>query len=131
MATPKQVLIVEDYEPLATVLRLVVNHGGGFQICGVAGDIPEAITLMEDTSPDLVIVDLNLPSGSGLDLIPRLRDIHPDARYLMFSQESPFVYASLAREAGASGYIQKGASVKVILEAAAMILSGDEYFPID
>ena len=125
----KQVLIVEDHEHLAAALATMVDDDPRFQTCGVARDIPEAIALMSGACADLVTVDLNLPGGSGLDLIPVLREMNPAARYLVLSSESPAAFASAARKAGANGYLRKGATAGKILEAAAAILDGGEHFP--
>lgn len=85
--------------------------------------------MMTGVRADLVIVDHNLPGGTGLDLIPMLRTINPASRYLMFSQGDPAIYALRARKAGASGYLRKGATMKVLLDIAAGIVRGGEYFP--
>jgi len=125
----KQVLIVEDHEHLAVALALVLDGDLRFRTCGVAADIPEAIALMPDAGADLVILDINLPSGSGLDLIPILRTANPAAQYLVFSRQEEAVYAPLARRAGAHGYLRKGASPRAILEVASTIVGGGRHFP--
>ena len=125
----KQVLIVEDHQHLAAALAAVVDDDPRFQTCGVARDVPEAIAMMPGACPDLVTVDIGLPGGSGLDLIPVLREINPAARYLVLSSENPAAFASAARKAGAHGYLRKGATPGKILEVAAAILDGGEHFP--
>ena len=112
MSIRKQVLIVDDHEQIALALSMLLNRDPRFQICGVARDIPEAATMMPEARADLVIADLRLAGGSGLDLIPTLRYINPAARYLIFSQEEPAVAGPSVRTAGASGYLQKGASTQ-------------------
>lgn len=129
MAPPKQVLIVEDHEHLSLALSMSFNGDPRFDVCGVAGDFPEAIAVMAEVRADLVIVDHNLPGGTGVDLIPVLRSINPASRYLMFSQEDPAIYGLHARKAGASGYVRKGVSLQVLLDIAASVVWGGEYFP--
>lgn len=110
-------------------LALVFDGDPGFHVCGVAHDIPEALELMPDAGADLVTIDINLPCGSGLDHIGALHSLNPSARFLTISQEDPAVYASLARDAGASGYLRKGAAPQKIVEVARAVVGGGEYFP--
>lgn len=123
-----QILIVEDHEHLATALAM--NFGGDprFVVCGAAASLSQAIKMMSEVRADLVLVDLNLPDGSGLDLIPRLRELNPAARYLIFSQEDPAIFSVHARKAGAHGYLRKGASTTSLLNIAADVAAGGEYF---
>lgn len=125
----KQVFIIEDHEDLAMALRLVFDGDPGFHVCGVAHDIPEALEMMPDAGADLVTIDINLPCGSGLDHIGELLALNPSARFLTISQEDPAVFGPIARNAGASGYLRKGAAPKEIVEVASMVLDGEEYFP--
>lgn len=125
----KQVLIVEDHQHLAMALEVMLNRDPRFHVYGLAHDIPDAVAMMPASSADLVIVDINLPSGTGLELIPILRLIGPSARYLVFSQQDPIIYAPLSRTAGADGFLRKGAPQETILEAAGIIAAGGTYFP--
>jgi DNA-binding NarL/FixJ family response regulator len=129
MSLRKKILIVEDHESVASALSFALDLEGRYDVCGVAGALAEAYPLMRETVPDLVIVDLNLPDGSGLNLIEGLREIAPVARYLMYSAESAAAVSGRARDAGANGYLEKGASLDVLLEVVTAILEGEEHFP--
>ena len=126
---PRRVLIIEDHHDLAVALAMAFDGDPGYQVCAVAHDIPEALDLMPGANADLVTVDINLPGGSGLELIPALRRMNPSARFLVLSQEDPARFAPLARAAGAAGYLRKGASLATILQVASAVLAGDECFP--
>lgn len=110
-------------------LRLVFDGDPGFHVCGVAHDIPEALELMPNAGADLVTIDINLPCGSGLDHIGELRELNPSARFLTISQEDPVIFGPIARDAGSSGYLRKGAAPQKIVEVASLVLNGAEYFP--
>jgi two-component system response regulator DevR len=84
---------------------------------------------MPGANADLVTLDINLPGGSGLELLPALRRMNPSARILVLSQEDPARLAPLARAAEAAGYLRKGASSATILQVASAVLAGDECFP--
>jgi DNA-binding NarL/FixJ family response regulator len=130
MAGTHKVLIVENHEHLAVALAHVFGNNPAFEVCGVAGDIPDAVTLMRADPAALVILDVNLPSGYGWELIPVLRGINPAARYLMFSNEDPLEFGRSSRDAGAHGYLRKGAPLRTILKVALIILAGGAYFPL-
>ncbi|RYD79064.1 MAG: response regulator transcription factor [Verrucomicrobiaceae bacterium] len=124
----KKVLIVEDHQPFAWALELMVNADERLAVSGIAGDLAEAESAMRAFPADLVITDVHLPSGSGLDLLAKLRDIHPTAKFLMFSMDDPKVVGPLAKAVGASGYVQKGARPETIMHAISSILGGGESF---
>jgi two-component system response regulator EvgA len=124
-----QIFIIEDHPDFALALALLFGTEDRFQVCGVAHDIPAALLSMQDAGAHLVTVDVNLPSGSGLEQISRFQTLNPVARFLAFSNEEPMRYSPIARDAGASGYLRKGATPRKILEVADLLLGGGEYFP--
>ncbi len=126
---PKEIFIIEDHPHLVVALTMILNGDSRFHVCGVADDIPDAMAKMPEAHADLVFVDINLPGGSGLGIIPMLKTMNPTARFLVFSAEDPAVFASPARQAGANGFLRKGAYPAGILEAAAHVLAGEEFFP--
>jgi two-component system invasion response regulator UvrY len=121
-----EVLIVEDHEYLALGLELIFNGSGDFHVAGTARDLPAAVGLVQRTRFDLVILDINLPGGSGLDLIPTLRQAQPAARVIIFSQEDPIVLGPMVLELGAHGYLRKGSSLTAILNAARAVTANQE-----
>jgi two-component system, NarL family, invasion response regulator UvrY len=92
-----------------------------------ASNSSEAISLFRSECPDLVLLDINLPGFGGLDLLRRLLLIDPRARVLMLSMHIKPVYVARALEAGAQGYISKGARAEELVEAVRTVANGGRY----
>jgi DNA-binding NarL/FixJ family response regulator len=122
-----RVLIVDDHPATRDGLagRLVLEPD--MDPCGEAADLPEAIKLVAELEPDVIIVDLGLKRGDGLDLISRLRDRGCTAKILVWSWRSESLYAERSLRAGASGYISKDEATSNIVGAIRRILSGEVF----
>ncbi len=68
-----RILIVDDHPIVREGLTTVLSHKPGFQVCGEAASVAEALKLIDSEQPDLAIIDLSLSDGSGLDLIKRIK----------------------------------------------------------
>ncbi|WP_102960116.1 response regulator transcription factor [Mangrovicella endophytica] len=110
-----KILIVDDH--------MVVREGVRRLVATVATAITEAETPSEALAafrrqrPDVVILDINLKGGSGLEVLRRLRADDPDARIVVFSMYSDIAYAASARREGALGYVAKSAPSDDLLTA--------------
>ncbi len=122
-----KVLIVDDHPAAREGLAVRLSRQAGFQLCGEAADIASALQLAAATGPDVVVVDIALKGGSGLDLTKRLRDRNPHLRVLVWSMYSESVYAERALRVGASGYVEKTEATDAIVSAIRHVLSGGVY----
>jgi len=101
------VLIVEDDERFRAGFAAVIGAAPDLRLVGTAADLPQGLLLLRELKPDVVLVDLGLPSGSGIELI-RYAHVHLPATDVMVVSvfgDEPHVMASL--EAGATGYLLK------------------------
>ncbi|MGM9490991.1 response regulator [Ideonella sp. YS5] len=101
------VLIVEDDERFRAAFAAVIGAAPDLRLVGTAADLPQGLLLLRELKPDVVLVDLGLPSGSGIELI-RYAHVHQPATDVMVVSvfgDEPHVMASL--EAGATGYLLK------------------------
>lgn len=103
----------------------------GHVIVGECGDGRDALTLVQRTHPDLVILELELPRLSGLELIRRLRADDRKQKLLVFTNLSGPYYQGLCLQAGASGFVHKGATLEELDEAVRMTLGGRLVFPAE
>src|SRR5262245_42868795 len=117
-----RVLLVDDHDLFRTGLRNLLEERG-VEIAGEAGDGTEAVRLVRELAPDVVIMDLHMPGISGIDAIQQIVGISPLTRVLVLTisdQDEDVLHAILA---GACGYLLKDASVEELIrgiEAAAV-----------
>ena len=123
----KQNLIVDDHPVLREGLEKVIEAEEGFGVSGKAGSVQEALALIEQTAPDVVLTDLTLPGRSGLELIKDLKATHPDLPVLVMSMHDEMIYAERALKAGGCGYIMKEAPPEDLLKAIQTVLDGGIY----
>jgi two-component system invasion response regulator UvrY len=120
-------LIVDDH-PLVRrgVFELLAEAFPGGRIVQ-ACDGAEAIQAVYDQDWDLVILDLSLPGRNGLDVMKEIRTARPHLRVLILSTYPEEQFATRALRAGASGYVNKGSDLEVLLSAVRKILAGGKF----
>ena len=122
-----RVLIVDDHPAAREGLAYRLGLEPDFEVCGEAADMAEALRTFNETAPDVIVVDLGLRRGDGLDLIARLKSHGCTAKMLVWSWRSESLYAERSLRAGASGYIGKDEATSTIITALHRILAGDVY----
>lgn len=127
-----KLLIVDDHAIVREGLRrLLAPEGGKLALpelsIAEAASAQEAAELHRSTRFDIVLLDLNLPGGSGLELLRALRAMDPAVRVLVFSMYAEALYVARALEAGARGYVSKGAGAAELLAGIRKVAAGGEY----
>lgn len=122
------VVIIEDHPVLCDGLKQLINRQPDLVCVGVGDDISSAKRLVEECNPDLMMLDLRLKGGDGLNLIKTLRVECPQVRVLVLSQYDELIFAERALRAGASGYIMKENATDEVLRAVRKVLAGELYF---
>ena len=125
--TRSKVFLVEDHPVTRDGLAQLINYQDDLCMCGTAGTVAKALEGIENSKPDLAIVDVSLPDGHGIELVKDLRARFPALRILMLSMHDETLYAERALRAGAGGYIMKQESTNTVLAAARQILRGVTY----
>lgn len=125
---PKARILVVDDHPLLRggVIRLI-NQQSDLTCCGEAGTVAEAQVAAAQLKPDLVILDLRLKGGDGLDLIKSLKAEFPSLRMIVLSQYEAPLYVERALRAGALGYVVKEQAAEELLSAVRTVLAGEVY----
>lgn len=123
-----RILIVDDHELLRQGLHELIASKPDLEVCGEATDEAGAIKQFHELQPDLMIVDISLKEGDGIDLIKRIHAESPAVRMLVLSMHDESLYAQRVLRAGASGYVSKQAPSGTILDAIRCVLDGKLYF---
>lgn len=123
-----RVLIVDDHELLRDGMRLMIGGEPDLEVCGEASDEAEGIEWVRKSQPDVVVVDIGLKSGNGLDLIKRIKAHDPSLPIVVASMHEERLYGERALRAGAIGYVNKQDPATTVIEAIRRVLSGKMYF---
>jgi two-component system response regulator NreC len=118
------VVIADDHTVVRQGLRLLIDNEDGLQVLAEAGTVPDAERLTRAHRPTVLVLDLNMPGGSSLEAIPRLRD--QTAIVVLTMQDDP-AFARQALQAGALGFVLKEAADEELLEAIRLAAAGDTY----
>jgi DNA-binding NarL/FixJ family response regulator len=131
MDNKKRTLIVDDYPGVRDGLRALLSLHQGFDIVGEAGDGLEAIELVGELHPDLVLLDMSMPRMDGMTAIREIKKKWPKTLVLTFTvHKSPeYVFATLI--AGADGYILKDDPWTDLITSIEKILKGEQVIPPD
>lgn len=97
------------------------------KVCGEAANNAEALRAVEELAPDLVLVDISLEGGDGIELIKSLKAKYEDLPLLVISMHNEALYAERALRAGALGYVMKNESARTVRSAIFKVLGGDVF----
>jgi len=107
MSAPIRVVVVDDHPVVREGLRSFLGSRDGIDVVGEAGDVDEAVTVVGDAAPDVVVLDLVLPGGGGVAALPRLLALDPAPRVVVLTSFGGDEQALAAVRAGASGWLGK------------------------
>jgi len=96
-------------------------------VCGAADDSHQALKEIQALHPDLVLLDVTLKAGNGIDVLKDIKLRFPKTRVLMLSMHDEEVYAVRALRAGASGYVMKQEAIDTVIQAVRQVLNGEIY----
>jgi two-component system response regulator NreC len=119
-----KVLIVDDHAVVRSGLRLLLDAEDDMAVVGEAGTAREAVFELRSSQADVVLMDVAMPGGSGIDVIPQLLHEAPEAKILMLSMQDDPSYVRQAFEAGASGYVLKEAADAEVVAAVRDVAEG-------
>ena len=122
-----KILIVDDHPLVREGMAMHISAERDLEVCGEATTEDEALALVGETNPDLVIVDISLKSGHGIELIKRIKSRYLRSKMLVVSGFQESLYAERAMRAGAMGYLNKQESNEKLLEAIRAVLDGGRY----
>lgn len=122
-----RILVVEDHQVVREGFVALINREQQLTVCAEASGAGEALTKIKQHEPDLVIADLLLAEGDGIELLKSAKEAYPGLPFLIISMQDEEVYAERCLKNGAAGYIMKHSATDEFLEAIQTIMAGDIY----
>jgi len=120
-----KVLVVEDHAALGEALSFAFSFEADIEVVGLATTVAAAIEMAAATRPDVVLMDVNLPDGNGIDATRQVLDVHPSASVVVLTAHADPVFALRAAEAGASGFVPKDVRMAKIVGAVRAVQAGE------
>lgn len=121
------IVLVDDHPMVRGGLRAALAAEPGWEVVGEADDGVEGLTLLNRLRPDVLVVDLQMPAMSGLDVLREARISMPTTRVILFSMHAEDAYVREALAAGATGYVLKDADAAELVHAIRVALQGGRY----
>jgi len=119
-----RVMLVEDHASLRQSLAFLLEIDGDLRVVASVGTLAEARALLPATVVDVALLDLDLPDGEGLDLLPAIRQANPDADVIVLTGSIRPETKALAIAAGAMGFLHKITDVEAIRDAIRQVAAG-------
>jgi DNA-binding NarL/FixJ family response regulator len=126
-ASTVRVLVVDDYEPFRRFVCSTLDQRPDLQVIGEASDGLEAVRTAEELKPDLIVLDIGLPSVNGIEVARRIRKLCPECKILFMSQESSVDVAQAAFSLGAMGYVVKAHAGSELFAAMESVCHGRRF----
>ena len=124
---PRSILIVEDHEVVGVALRTILPDGCDVRL---ARTLADAAQQCSETTPELVLLDVELPDGDGIDRLPVLRAAAPQARFVVVSRHDSAAVVKAAYDNGAAAFLEKGLPMDQLRERLMQAISGVPVFPV-
>jgi DNA-binding NarL/FixJ family response regulator len=125
--SPIRVLVVEDFAPFRQFIGSALAKRCDLQIVGEAADGEEAVQKAKELQPDLILLDIGLPTLNGIEAAQRIRQVAPESKIIFVTQESSADVVQKALNSGAQGYVVKTKAATELLAAAEAVLNGKQF----
>lgn len=123
----KRIFVVDDHDVVRFGAAQLISRQPDLETCGEAASVGDAMPLIRQLRPDLIVADISLKFSNGLELVKVVRAESPEIPLLIMSMHDELVWAEVALRAGARGYLMKESSIENLVPAIRAILSGKIY----
>lgn len=131
MNNPIRVVLADDHVFVRDGIKSLLENEVNIEVVAEATDGLEAMTIVESTKPDLLILDIRMPNMTGIEVVEKLRSQNNNVKIVMLSMHESEEYVLKSIKAGADGYLLKGSSKDEFLKAVHTIANGGKYFSGD
>jgi DNA-binding NarL/FixJ family response regulator len=125
---PVRVLLADDHPLVRAGVRKVLEQLPAVTVVGEAGDGDEALRMLGELEPDLLVLDLNMPNRDGFAVLREARDAAPGVRILVLTMHASVEYVARAVREGADGYLLKDTAVQDLSAAIESVVGGHPYY---
>ena len=122
-----RVILADDHVLVRRGLKLILEEHSNLEIAAEVGDGLELLNVLQKINPDLVILDVSMPNLRGIEAIPEIRRVRPNAKVLMLTMHKEEDYLYQAISAGANGYLLKEDAERELFSAIENIKNGKIY----
>lgn len=123
-----RILLADDHILIRSGLRLLVEQQPGLTVVGEANDGREAVSLAKSLKPDVVVMDIGMPSLNGIEAALQITQANPEISVVMLSMHSDESYILRALKAGAKGYLLKDSAESDLIKAVHAVAGGKSFF---
>ena len=121
-----KLVLIDDHEALRGGLEVLLNNSG-LEVVGAAGNMAAGLDLVDHSEPEVALVDIRLPDGSGIELTKRLLERHPGLAVVLYTGDADAELLYEGLDSGARGYVLKAGSMDELLGAIRQVAAGGSY----
>ncbi len=122
-----RVLIIDDHEVVRTGISKVLGDTDGIEVVGVAASGEDGIQLARDNPPDVVLMDVKMPGIGGVEATRKITRLLPEVRVIGLTASGDEIFVQRLLQAGARGYLTKGAGFDEVIRAIRLVANGQRY----
>jgi len=122
-----RLIIVDDHPIFIEGMFALLRNDDRFDIIGFAHNGKDAIELIKKTTPDIVLLDINMPEMDGVELCKYLKEHYPDIKAIMLTMHDDYIHIKKLLEAGARGYVLKNTTREALGKAITTVFNGQPY----
>jgi two-component system response regulator NreC len=122
-----RIVLADDHAVVRSALRMLLDAEPEFEVVAEAGESDEAARKVRGHHPHVLVLDLNMPGGSGLAVLPKIRKESPETQIVVLTMQGETAFAREAMQAGALGYVLKEAAEAELVKAVRMAARGETY----
>jgi CheY-like chemotaxis protein len=123
-----RILIADDQPTILKMVKQILQAHSGFEVVGEARDGCQAVTLAVALKPDVIVLNVTMPTMSGFDAARLIRGQLPDSAIVILSSHKDKQFIAEARKVGARGYVQKSDADSELIRAINTVVKGEEFF---
>jgi len=125
-----RIILVDDHALFRRQIKRIIEEAPNLEVVGEAGDGFEALDLIKEIGPDLVILDISMPKCGGIEASRKIKSLYPDLKVLILTINRDEPYMQHAMAVGVDGYLLKEVAMDELIEAILTLMEGKTYFSL-